>query len=211
MAPVAHVRGDGRAGLIDLHRQAARDQVRGGGEADRDRRRSRRREGCRARSWDGSLVRISSSGGFGGDGMAEAGDELGQRRAAWSRRARSEPLHGTAWISIRRQADIGRRRSSRSASDSSSRVLDRTEQVARAARKGRERNGIGVSYILISRDIGSSRQKKLRRPFSAAWQHIRHRRSTPRSGSPAGRSWPGSWPGRSGSSPAAPASPGRSG
>ena len=35
MAPVAHARRDGRAGLIDLHRQSALDQVRGGRKADR--------------------------------------------------------------------------------------------------------------------------------------------------------------------------------
>ena len=35
MAPIPQVRADRGAGFIELHRHAARDQMRGGGEADR--------------------------------------------------------------------------------------------------------------------------------------------------------------------------------
>ena len=35
MSPIAHIRGDGLARLIELHRHAARDEVRRGREADR--------------------------------------------------------------------------------------------------------------------------------------------------------------------------------
>ena len=52
VAPIADVGGDGRAGLVDLHGQAALDQVGGGGQADRACADDGNGEGIRARSWE---------------------------------------------------------------------------------------------------------------------------------------------------------------
>ena len=88
VAPIADVGGDGRAGLVDLHGQAAPDQVGGSGEADRAGADDGDGEGIQSEVMGGLLGQDAAGDGSGSEAVAQAGRRRCGRgsRGPWSSR-----------------------------------------------------------------------------------------------------------------------------